>query len=149
MIAWSDLVLQMLREKRTREEIIAYFDSPVMTNEYIDAVLRSKRLLRNKRPRIDNPWTSVPREGTGLRKVYDYVQSCGGLDAFKDVLKQRTMVSIAEELNIHPNAVARFARDFIRGRSNEEQIRLQKRVQRKKYARSDHKATKKELQDLW
>ena len=114
MMNWSETVLSMVDEGEGYENIIAHFNSPVVTEEYIKNAVDSRYRLTRKR--WENEATirqNVPTPGTGLRVVYDYMLQHGGRENFFQYAKKETTLSaIARELKIPQHIVANFIRDF-------------------------------------
>jgi hypothetical protein len=106
----------MLEEGTPHEEIIAYFNHPVMNEEFISNVLLSQKYASQVRKHPPAPpRKTVPPEGTKLRIVWDYAQSLGGLEAFNEHLKTVPMTKIGKSLGVPHHIVKNFKRDYFRG----------------------------------
>lgn len=118
LTSWSDMILQYIYDGYTYDDIIGYFNHPAVNAEYIDTVVvENKKLLKKKYTRVTPPRTNVPKEGTHLRKLYDFAMSLGGIDKYQELLKTKTLVQIAKELELPIGASIGFKRDFIVGRN--------------------------------
>ena len=116
--SWSEMILQFLYDGYNKEEIIQYFNHPIVNAEYIDTVSDCQRRLLRKHYNARYTPRSIPPTGTQQRIVYDYAMSLGGIAQFEELLKTRTQISICKELGVKENIVKNFVRDRIRGRKS-------------------------------
>ena len=114
MVNWSEIALNMIDDGESYENIIAHFNHPAVNKEFIDNAVDSRyRLTRQRSLERNNLQRSVPKEGTQLRVVYDYMMAHGGLENFMHHAKvERSLSAIARELKLPQHAVGRFVQCF-------------------------------------
>lgn len=157
--SWSDMILRFIDDGETHETIIAYFNNPVVNTEYINTVITSRmKLLRRDKGQYKNLRTKAPPEGTQQRFMYDYAMSLGGIDKFKELIKTRTLMSIAKELNVPKYYVINFKRQFIKmnkvkpwleGASNLTNKIRNDQIRAGTYVKKPKRVSLKEVRNLW
>lgn len=114
--SWSEMILRYIDDGYTNEEIIGYFNHPAVNDEYINTVVGNRRKMITGRIRTAcKPTTAVPPIGSKARRVHDFAMAQGGLKQFLELLKTRTQLSIAQELELPRHIVYNYVRDHIYG----------------------------------
>lgn len=156
---WSNIIWKMYRfEGKTIQEIIDYFDKPLINKEYILRVLENVMTLKKKPPRRKNGWKktlmkSIPKPGTQIRIVWDKVESIGGLPAFMELLKEKQLIQLSKEWNVPAFYISNFKRAFVHGRIQEAHYRTKVRTLMKKRncssIKKEHSLISDKAKKLW
>jgi hypothetical protein len=154
---WSSVIWNMYRQEgKTVQEIINYFDQPLVNREYILTVLENIKYLK-KPPKI-RTWNKrlfqhrPPLPGTKARITWDKVQEIGGKEAFLELEKTKSLSQIARDWNFSVSQILNYKRDFIIGRSEEARFRPKVRYEIMKRYRAGLKrrpVKPKDLKNLW
>ena len=120
-------------EQKSFEEIVKYFDNPIVNIEFVRNAIDITKFLKSF-PRTTGPWKTkkkyktVPVPGTRMRKVWDKVDTIGGLTQFQELLKTRALRSFAVEWGFSYNDMTNYKRNYIDGQRKEARYRPQIRT---------------------
>jgi hypothetical protein len=163
MAFWSEIVLQMVDEGKSNEEIIAHFNHRAVTEEYIKTAVQSRLHLHSvscfKRGAYKHTQATPPAPNTMSRVVYDYMMTFPSREAFYHHVKhETTMAAVAQKLGLPPSAVANFMQNFFyprglskykQGYSNMAQRIKMQQLTAGTYKKKSKRLTTKAARELW
>jgi hypothetical protein len=157
---WAQTIWNMsYRENKSPQEIVEYFNNPLVTEIFVDTVLQNVSYLKIPPPRPmgtknkkKHLRTKIPRPGTKLRTVWNYVQEhLGGTSALAELLKTRSIGSIAREHNLEYFILRDYKTVFITGRYHKESP-VHKKIRaiiKRNMKRNQRPSNPKTMGDLW
>lgn len=159
---WSPIIRQMLYDGSTVDEIIAYFNHPIINETYISEVDAVYKKLSGKRYTgyFIKPRKSIPSEGTTYRKIYDYIiRHFGSIASFLDGYNGNQR-ALAAKIGVSYNNINNFLTDYRKGRFKsakwlghspnlESKINLETYFKTGKWVKKKKRIALKDARNLW
>lgn len=115
--------MSLTKQGKSVSYIIDYIQNPVVTEQYVNKVIKQCRRIHKKYPWKENcrrmtKQTKPPKPNTMSRIIYDRVTQTMGLDVFYQRYTTESIRLLAEEMQLPYMNLRRFFQGFFTGRLN-------------------------------
>jgi hypothetical protein len=115
---WSVLILRMLEEGNTPEQIIQYIDNPIVTRSYIKKLIRFRARARKKHWNSKPVFHFDPVPGDWLYPVHEQMLTMGSKEVFAKAYKENGPLKLAKAFGVTKNHVLNYYHRVIKGYTN-------------------------------